>query len=127
MHKCQFSKLESHLQISRHVNGKLNEKGINLELKCHANKQYSRRECLEISNILPDIADQDTENKLLEILDAIDFPVGSSLVDDCYRIDARQVLLNKKKIQELKLESINLRAGLNIYVNESLCLNYKKL
>ena len=59
-----------------------------------AKEQYSRRGCLEISNILPDMADKDIENKLLEILDdAIDSPVGSDLVDDCYRKDARQVLL----------------------------------
>lgn len=57
----------------------------------------------------------------------MDFPVGTDLLEDCHLIDARQVLLNKKKIQELKLESSNLRPDLNIYVNESLCLNYKKL
>lgn len=73
------------------------------------------------------MADRDTENKLLEILVAIDSPVGSDLVDDCYRKDTRLVLLNKKKSQELKDESINLRVDLKIYVNESLRLNYKKL
>ena len=62
INKCQFSKLEPHLQISRDVNDKLSEKLINLELKYYANKQYSREKCLEISNIWPDMADKNIEN-----------------------------------------------------------------
>ena len=49
-----------------------------------------------------DVADKNIENKLLEILDAFDSPVGSDLVEECCRKDAGQVLLNNKKLKELK-------------------------
>ena len=48
--KTKFCKLESDLNISRNVNDKLSDKLRVLEHKCHANEQYSRRECLEISS-----------------------------------------------------------------------------
>ena len=146
--KTKFWKLESDLHISRNVNDKMSDKLVALERKCHANEQYSRRECLEISGILAGVGDKDIEKKVLEILDAIDAPVSTDLVEDCHRIpsksspnkvilklsrpkDSRRVLLNKKKLKQLKpvchLKSLNLPAGVKIYINESLCPYYKKL
>ena len=78
------------------------------------------------------------------VLDAIDAPVNTDLVDDCHRIPSegspkkvilklsrwkvfRRVLLNKKKLKLLKPESLNVPAGVKIYINESLCPYYKKL
>ena len=71
-------------------------------------------------------------------------PVNTDLVEDCHRIpskgspknvmlklshrkDSRRVLLNKKKLKQLKPESLNLPASVKIYINESLCPYYKKL
>ena len=59
--KTKFCKLESYLHISRNVNDKLSDKLIVLECKCHANEQYSRRECLEISDIPTEAGDKDIE------------------------------------------------------------------
>ena len=53
--KTKFCKLESDLHISRNVNDKLSNKLIVLERKCHANEQYSRRECLETLGILAEV------------------------------------------------------------------------
>ena len=50
--KTKFTKMESHLAISRNVNVKLVERLVVTEQKCRANQQYSRRECLEISGII---------------------------------------------------------------------------
>ena len=111
--KTKFCKLESDLHISRNVNDKLSDKLIVLERKCHANEQYSRRECLEISGIPAKVGDKDVEKKVLEILDAIVAPVNTDLTEDCHRApskdspkivilkvscwkDSRLVLLNKK-------------------------------
>ena len=75
---------------------------------------------------------------MLEILDAIDAQVNTDLVEDCHRIpsnsspkkvilklsrriDSRRVLLKKKNLKQLKPESLNLSAGVKIYINESLC------
>ena len=49
--KTDSRKLESDLAISRYVNNQLTNQLILVERKCWANKQYSRRECLEISGI----------------------------------------------------------------------------
>ena len=73
--KTKFSKLESDLHISRNVNDKLSDKLAVLERKCHANEQYSRRECLEISGIPAEVGGKDIEKKVLEVLDAIGAPV----------------------------------------------------
>ena len=111
--KIQFCKLESDLHISRNVYDKLSDKLAVLERKCHANEQYSRRECLEISGIPAEVGDKDIEKKVLEVLDAIGAPVNTDLVEDCHRIpskgspkkvilklsrrkDSRRVLLKKK-------------------------------
>ena len=63
--KTKFWKLESDLHISRNVNDKLSDKLVVLERKCHANDQYSRRECLEISGIPAEVEDKDIEKKCL--------------------------------------------------------------
>ena len=59
--KTKFCKLESDLHIPRNVNDKLSDKLVVLERKCHASKQYSRRECLEISGIPAEEGDKDIE------------------------------------------------------------------
>ena len=55
--KTKFTKLEADVNISRSVNSKLSDRLINVERKCFANEQYSRRECLEISGIPPSVKD----------------------------------------------------------------------
>ena len=87
--KTKFCKLESDLHISRNVNDKLSDKLIVLERKCHANEQYSRRECLEISGIPAEVGDKDIEKKVLEVLDAIGIPVNIDLVEDYHLIPSK--------------------------------------
>ena len=48
-----FEKLEADLAISWSVNNKLRDRIISLECQCWSNSQYSRCECLEITD-LPD-------------------------------------------------------------------------
>ena len=81
---------------------------------------------------------------MLEILDAIDASFNNQMVEDCHRIpsksspqkvifklsrqkDSRRVLLNKKKLEQLKPETLNWPAGVKIYINEIICPYYKKL
>ena len=47
--KSKFNVLKSELHVTKNVTDNLTKK--TLERKCHENKQYSRRECLEISGI----------------------------------------------------------------------------
>ena len=77
-------------------------------------------------------------------MDAIGASVNTDLVEDCHRIssksspkrvilklsrrkDSRRLLLNKKKLKQLKPDSSNFSASLKIYINESLCPCYKKI
>ena len=111
--RTKFTKLEADVNISRNINSKLSNRLINVERKCFANKQYTRRECLEISGIPPSVKDTELETKVLTILEEIDAPVDPGLVEDCHpspskgnptkvifklnrRKDARKVPLNKK-------------------------------
>ena len=80
--KTKFCKLESNMHISRNINDKLTDKLVVLERKCHANEQYSKRECLEISGIPAEVRGKDIEKKVLKVLDAIDAPVKTDLVED---------------------------------------------
>ena len=59
--KTKFCKFESDLYISRNVNDKLSDKLVVLERKCHANEQYSTKECLEVSGIPAEVGDKDIE------------------------------------------------------------------
>ena len=50
--KSDFSKLEADMSVTRNVKTKLPEKLVTMARRCYAcyaNKQYSRRECLQMS------------------------------------------------------------------------------
>ena len=75
---------------------------------------------------------------MLEVLDGTDAPVNTDLIEACHRIPSegspRKVILklshrkdSKKKLKQMKPESLNLPAGVKIYINESLWPYYKKL
>ena len=128
------------MHISRNVKDKLSDKVVLLVRTCHANEQYSRRECLEISGSPAEVGNQDIEKEVLEILDVIDSPVNADLIEDCHRFlqkkvilnlncgkHSRRLSLNKKNFKQLKPESLNWPAGRKIYVNGNLCPYYKKL
>ena len=46
--KKDFEKLVSELDVSKHGNGMLEERVINMERQCWSNSQYSRQECVEV-------------------------------------------------------------------------------
>ena len=114
--KTKFTKLEADLIISRNINSKLSDKFTNVERKCFANEQYSRRECFEISGIPSSVKNNEFDTKVLTILEEIDAPVDPGLVEDCHRLpsqgnpkkvilklnhrkDSRKVLLNKRNLK----------------------------
>ena len=70
--------------VSKSVNSNLCKKITILERQCWANKQYSRRECLEISGILENIDNKDLENLTLQIFEKIDISVDPENVEDCH-------------------------------------------
>ena len=54
-----------------------------MERQCWANNQYSRRECLEISDIPENNENKDSENLTFQIFEKIDISVDPGSVEDC--------------------------------------------
>ena len=80
--------------------------------------------------------DTGLELKVLQILEEIEVPIDTSLVEDCHCLPSKgwpkkdiicRILLNKSKLKNLKPESVNLPGEANVFINESLCLYCKKL
>ena len=78
-----YEKLESDVIITKQVNTKLCDKMKFLERQCWANKQYSRRECLEISGVPESVTDNDLEGKVLKLLQKIDVEVQPDHIEAC--------------------------------------------
>ena len=57
---------------------------ISLERKCWSNIQYSRGECLEITDLPDKINNEDLEEKALMIFEKLEATVDSSNVEDCH-------------------------------------------
>ena len=72
--------------IIKQVNTRLCDKMKLLERQCWANKQYSRRECLEISGVPESVTDNDLEGKVLKLLEKIDFEVHHDHIEACHWI-----------------------------------------
>ena len=81
-----YEKLESDVIITKQVNTKLCDKMKFLERQCWANKQYSRRECLEISGVPESVTDNDLEGKVLKLLEKIDVEVHPDHIEACHWI-----------------------------------------
>ena len=78
------------------------------------------------------------------ILEEIDVPIDPTLVEHCHRLplkdsskkvfvklnhrkDIHRILLKKSQLKNLKPESVHLAGETKFFINESLCLYYKKL
>ena len=56
-----------------------------IERKCWANEQYSRRECLEISDIPESVSDNALED-IQGVLRGIDVEVDREIIEWCHRL-----------------------------------------
>ena len=115
--------MESDLVISRNVNVKLVELLMVTERKRWANKQYSRRECIEILGIPTSVSDNALENKIQEVFRGIIVEGDAQNIDLCHRLkgkvskgrvilklskrkDAEKIKLNKKKLKNIDHKKI---------------------
>ena len=126
-----FKKIESELSVSKNKNSKLHERVVALERQCWGNNQYSRRECLEITDV-PDNVSNDNQ---------LDVAIDPANIEHCHWLKSNGpkkviikftrrkdgTLIRKKKN---KLKGINLcSAGINypVFINDILCSYYKML
>ena len=55
-----------------------------LERQCWVNKQYSRRECFEISGVPKSVSDKDLEGKVLNLFQKTDIEVHPDNIEACH-------------------------------------------
>ena len=127
--------VEADVSIVKRVNNLLMKKVVDLERQCWANAQYSHRECLEIAGIQTSIPQQNLEEKVCQIFEAIGISVYKNDIDDCHRLrdkertivkflrrkDCKQVLRCKKDLRSINMSNLNLPEGTKLFINESLC------
>ena len=94
-----------------------------MKRQCWAKEQYSRRESLEISGVPESVTDNGLEEKVLNLLEKINFEVHPGHIEACHwiksnagpkkviiqmsrRKDADKIRRAKKKLKGLDLSSI---------------------
>ena len=131
----KFTKMESQLLVTRRVNDNLLKQNHILERKCAANKQYSRRKCLETLQIPHSITNGSLEETVLKIFSETVVTIDSKDVEACNclnqtanpkkgiikllkRKDVAGVMDYKKKLKSMKPQNICLPSSCKIYINE---------
>ena len=135
-----FKKLEADVSIVKTVNNLLMKKSVEIERQCWANAQYSRKECIEITRIPTSIPEQNIEEKVCQIFEAIGVSVHKSNID-CHRLSdkertivkflrrkyCKQVLRCKKDLRSINMSNLDLPEGTKLFINESFCPYYERL
>ena len=82
----------------------LDKKIISLESKHNMLEQYGRRNNLEITGIPDSVLQQDLENKVVDILNAIGVNVSNDDFEDCHRIEKFETTQKKQLLDTLTEE-----------------------
>ena len=135
-----YNKLES--DLAKAVNESLSNQILTLERQRWSYAQYSRREYLEISGIPENIDDGELEGKVLAVLSKLDVNIDPANVEACHWLKSnnkgRKAILKLSRQKDsdeisrvrIKLKTTDLkRIGITtpVYINDSLCIYYKKL
>ena len=68
----KFSKLESENVVIKQANCLLSKQLVDMERKCWANAQYSKRECIEMVGISNSVNNSEVEDKVLTVFQKIE-------------------------------------------------------
>ena len=68
---------------------------VDIERQCWENAQYSRRECLEVAGIPTSIPQQNLEEKVCQIFEAIGVSVDKNDIYDCHRLRNKEQTIFK--------------------------------
>ena len=71
------------------------KKLVDIERQCWENAQYSRRECLEVAGIPASIPQQNLEEKVCQIFEAIGVSVDKNDIYDCHRLRNKEQTIFK--------------------------------
>ena len=136
--QSEYTKLESSLVVTKKVNDKLLEQIESLERQVNSNAQYSRRECIEVAGIPKNVSDGDLEQKVCDVFSSIGLDIKPDDIEACHRLrnertivkflnrkKCMKILTNKKLLKDVKNEDLGFDDEVKLYVNESLCPNYR--
>ena len=114
---------------------------VSLERQCWSNSQYSRCDCLEISEFLESLKNEDLEETVLKVFEELNVVVYLSNVEDCHwvasrtsnkviiklsrRKDANKICRVKKNLKNLNVSSLTIKNP--VFINDSFCSYYKML
>ena len=82
--KESFDLLKSDICATKNVT-KLSECLINMERRCWANAQYSRRECLEITSINSTVNGSGLGDVVCRIVNKAGVAITNNYIEDCHR------------------------------------------
>ena len=133
--------LKSDFSATRIENNSLNERLIALERECWAIAQYSRWECLEITDIPSLLSDKDLEEVVCKAITKAGVDITGDDIEDCHRVGnkgqtiikfgkrkvLRQVLRVRKDLNKVKMSDIDLTGQRTLSINQSLCPYYRML
>ena len=137
-----FSKLQSELAVTKQVSTELTKRIVTFERQCWENAKYSRKECLEVVEIPRQVGDNLLETKAFSIFEKVSCTIDPGFIDDCHRLgknsdrviikfsgrkDCKQVIQAKKELKDLNTDDLDLPRGTKIFVNQSLCPDYRML
>ena len=81
-----LSKLQLELSTAKCVNTELTKRIVTLEHQCWANRQYWRKECVEVVGIPRQVDDKHLEAKVLSIFQMVGCTTAPEFIDDCHRL-----------------------------------------
>ena len=84
-----FKKLEADVSIVKTVHNHLIKKAVDIEQHCWENSEYSRRECLEIAGIPTSIPQQNLEEKVCQMFEAMEYQLPRMILTTVIGFETR--------------------------------------
>ena len=116
-----------------------------MKINTEKQNQYGRRNNIEISGIMNEVADEELENKVIEILDEIDVKVTKEDIEACHRLPPTRNnkikktivrFVNRKKAEKsienkknlVRVDMVKLKLNNNpLFISENLNDHYREL
>ena len=87
--------MKSDLSVTKKGKTQLSKRLQTIEKPCWANAQYSRRECLEISDIPLSVNDNDLEEVVRQTITKTGVEVSEKGIEDCRQVDTKGTTIVK--------------------------------
>ena len=119
----------------------MENKNIDLEIQNNNVDQYSRRNNVEMSGISQSVSDNQLEEKVVDILKAIDVNITSNEIEACHRLGKKKknviirvinrkhclkALRNKKKLKSIDKNAMGI-PNVNLFIIENLTPGNSKI